>query len=498
MYYYKVSSVNNNIESILSNTILTNTLSPIPTNVRCIENNISRITIAWNIVSEASYYNIYRSTSGNGVFLKLNTSSINSTEYNDIDVSPYTTYFYKVTAVISSIERAQSVFTTANTGLIVNGYNLLDKLNWLKKNATSNNFYSIVLDKDEYIGANNLSYGGSSGITINIIGDDTMRNIYFLSQGSLFTISSGVTVILENNVTLHGSPTNNKALITIDRNGSLIMNENTSIVGNINNAYNGGGGVYCYGNFTMNGGKISNNSTMNFDSSGGGGVFVIGIFVMNGGEISDNFSARDGGGISIDNGTFTMNDGIISGNNANNGGGIYITASFAGTSTMNGGAISGNVSNSNGAFGGGGGVYISNGNFTLNGGKISNNVSNSLGFFGGGAGVFVRSSDFIMKGGEISGNTHTGSGLLNGGGGIMYDNGDSYRWSSFRMSGGVIYGRNAATELRTSDSLYYYDGYDKRRSARYGVFNGDSFSMRGYLTDSVDTIRVVNGSLLNY
>lgn len=506
-YYYKVSSVNNNVESFQSDTITTSTLSPIPDNVRSTGNNISSITLAWDSVSEASYYNIYRSVNENGGFTKINSSSVLSTGYTDTDVTPYTTYFYKVSAVIADIERAQSVFASANTGLIVTGYSLAEKLNWLQENAVSNSYYSIVLDTDEYIGSNTLSYSGASGITINLTGDGTMRNIYFLSQGSLFTITSGVTLILDNNITLCGSSTNNDSLITIGRNGNLLMNDNTFITGNSTNSSYGGGGVYCWGNFTMNGGKIINNSAINNDTDGGGGVIVVGttsikgVFTMNDGEISGNSSASGGGGVSIDGGIFTMNGGVISGNNANSGGGVYIYNYYGGTVTMNGGVISNNVSNSNGNFGGGGGVYIYYGSFTMNSGTISGNVSNSVGFFGGGGGVFISQGNFIMKGGEISGNTHMGSGTLNGGGGVAFTNSEDNR-NYFRMSGGVIYGNNAASNLKNNAgsgvALYYYDGYDNRSAAQYGTFNGDTFSRRGYLNTTNDTIRIVNGSLLTY
>jgi fibronectin type 3 domain-containing protein len=506
-YYYKVSSVNNNVESFQSDTITTSTLSPVPDNVRSTDNNISSITLVWDSVSEASYYNIYRSVNENGSFSKINSSSVLSTEYTDTEVTPYTAYFYKVSAVIADIERAQSVFASANTGLIVTGSSLAEKLSWLQENAVSNSYYSIVLDTDEYIGSNTLSYSGASGITINLTGDGTMRNINFLSQGSLFTITSGVTLILDNNITLCGSSTNNDSLITIGRNGNLLMNDNTFITGNSTNSSYGGGGVYCWGNFTMNGGKIINNSAINNDTDGGGGVIVVGtttikgVFTMNDGEISGNSSASGGGGVSIDGGIFTMNGGVISGNSANSGGGVYIYNYYGGTVTMNGGVISNNVSNSNGNFGGGGGVYIYYGSFTMNSGTISGNVSNSVGFFGGGGGVFISQGNFIMKGGEISGNTHMGSGTLNGGGGVAFTNSEDNR-NYFRMSGGVIYGNNAASVLKnnagTGVALYYYDGYDNRSAAQYGTFNGDTFSRRGYLNTTNDTIRIVNGSLLTY
>jgi len=509
-YYYKVTSINNNVESLQSNALEISTLSAIPINVRSTINNLDVINITWESVSEASGYNIYRANAENGTYTKINTSLLLTFNYNDTLVSSYTTYFYKVSAIISGIEREQSLFTLGNTGIIVPGYSLNDKLSWLQENAVSNSYYKINVINDEYISSKTLSYTGKSGISIVLVGIDTMRKIYLSSQGSIFTINTGVTFILENNITLIGRMSNTSSLITIKDNGLFIMNDNTFIIDNSSSSEISGGGVTVdYGsNFIMNGGKISGNSnTSNY--GGGGGVCIIGgSFTMNDGEISYNNSTL-GGGIYISSYTFgsvSINGGIITNNSANNGGGIYILNYPVSNSqpvpvSMNGGEISCNVSIGTGAFSGGGGVYIFYGNFTLNNGKISGNVSNSVGFYGGGAGVYIAYGSFIMKNGEISGNTHLGSNTLNGGGGIHMTNGDSSSRTSFRMSGGVIYGNSAASGLSNTGSgaatLYYYDGADNRGAAQYGTFNGNSFTRRGNLTTTNATIRVVNGVLLS-
>ena len=63
-----------------------------------------------------------------------------------------------------------------------------------------------------------------------------------------------------------------------------------------------GGGVYiAAGDFTMNGGTISENSAFYGDGCGVGGDFVSGDFTMNGGTISGNSASGNGGGIFIGN-----------------------------------------------------------------------------------------------------------------------------------------------------------------------------------------------------
>ena len=104
---------------------------------------------------------------------------------------------------------------------------------------------------------------------------------------------------------------------------------------------NAGNGVtIAAGEFTMNGGTISENNAFN-----GGGVTNYGDFTMNGGTISGNSVYAWGGGV-MNYGDFTMNGGTISGNSANNGGGGVDSHSLSANFIMNGGTILGNSASS--------------------------------------------------------------------------------------------------------------------------------------------------------
>jgi uncharacterized protein YjdB len=264
---------------------------------------------------------------------------------------------------------------------------LANKLTWLKNNAQSDQSYIIELSADEIISPQTLSYSGKNNITLTIKGIGAIRNINLSSNGSLFTVSSGVTLTLDQNITLVGRKNNSSGNVPVNlNNGNLVMNDGVKISGNTSTAPAGrGGGVYMNGGtFTMNGGEISDNAASN---GGGGGVYVnSGIFTMNGGKISGNTTSYGaGGGVFVANGTFTMNGGEIIGNEiigVGSGGGVHL--STGGTFTMNSGKISRNV---------GGGIFINGETFTMNGGIISGNqilVSNG--------GIFT------MTGGIISGN----------------------------------------------------------------------------------------------
>ena len=214
-----------------------------------------------------------------------------------------------------------------NIPIDVPGATLADKLTWLESNAASYNTYIITLDYNEGIGPKTLSYSNRSNITLRIKNTE-MRTISLSTDGILFTVGSGVTLILDSNITLQGR-SNNKGyrntVVRISSGGTLIMNAGTKITGNTTSTTDGGGGIFVNGGtFTMSGGEISGN-TIGYQNS---------------------FSGRisGGGGVCVDTGTFTMNDGEIFGNTVDSyyygyyGGGVYV---YKGTFTKNGGTIYG-------------------------------------------------------------------------------------------------------------------------------------------------------------
>ena len=226
---------------------------------------------------------------------------------------------------------------------------LANKLAWLKDNAQSNGSYTIELTADETVVNEELSYLGKDNITIILRGIGSNRTISLSSNGRMFTVNIGVTLVLDTNITLQGRSSNNTSLVWVEG-GNLIMNTGAVITGNNTNYY-GGGVEVARGVFTMNGGTISGNTAGN-----GGGVYVVGVaFIMNGGSISGNTAIGGGGGVYVMS-RFDMNGGTISGNAAENGGGVCLSS---GRFIMSGGIITGNTAASNTPSDGGGGVYLS-------------------------------------------------------------------------------------------------------------------------------------------
>jgi len=218
----------------------------------------------------------------------------------------------------------------------VPGANLAEKFAWLKDNALSGTTYTVQANANEPpLAPQTLTYSGYTPVTIKLRAGlsgipITNYSVSLSGNGSMFTIGSGVTMILENYLTLKGHSSNNAALVRVDYGGELTMQNNATINGNSGSG--SGGGVYVGGVFTMNGGTIAGNNA-NFGGtapvrfSRGGGVYVGGVFTMNGGTISGNTSEQHGGGVYVvsGSGVFTMKGGTISSNIARSqGGGVYV------------------------------------------------------------------------------------------------------------------------------------------------------------------------------
>jgi hypothetical protein len=363
--------------------------------------------------------------------------------------------------------------------------NLSGALAWIKTTAAANTTYTIRLNKDvsfePYI-LDSTAVNNKSGVTIVLRGNNIERKINLNSKGALFTVNTGVTITLDDRITLVGRNSNTTSLIRVEG-GTLVMNDGAKITGNTvipTTTTAWGGGVYVNsGIFAMNGGEISGNtasassgsvSIWANDTSLGGGVYVAsGILTMSGGEISGNaatsycrYPVSNGGGVYVASGTLTMSGGKISGNT--------ISSS---TSVSN---------SSNSSYSYGGGVYVASGTLTMSGGEISGNTATSSSRYAvsGGGGVCVESGTFIMSGGEISSNTVSSSASSSiwsaysyGGGVYVQDSGQINHFTK-TSTGGIIYGSNATATLKNNaggngDSVYVYTGSKRNSTAGSSV-----------------------------
>jgi len=323
---------------------------------------------------------------------------------------------------------------------VVPGTTLVDQLAWLRANAASDTHYIIEVNSNATIGSQALTLpAGRSNVAVSIRGIGAMRAIRISANGSLFTVGSGITLVLDGNIALQGSGDNNRFLVEINDGGTLIMNAGSGITGN----WNGGVRVNNGGTFAMFGGTISNNrgNAGNPGSHGRGGNHGSDSNVRNGnggdgGNGSDGGNGTHGGAGGVYNaGTFTMFGGTIN-NNAGGDGGWGGIGGFGGNGGNPGSGAGGRGGRrgipgggGSGGNGGVGGVHNA-GIFTVLGGTISDNT--------GGAGGRGANMGFHGRHGRNSGlgtGGHYGVGDGSGGNG---GNGGVFNTSTFTMSGGII------------------------------------------------------------
>ena len=116
-YYYKVAASNSYGDSAQSNYVLaattSNTAPSTPTNLRVTSTSSTSISLAWNTVTGAANYKVYRSTSANGTYDLITTTT--SYTYTNNSLIPNTTYYYKVAASNSYGDSVQSSYLSAQT-----------------------------------------------------------------------------------------------------------------------------------------------------------------------------------------------------------------------------------------------------------------------------------------------------------------------------------------------------------------------------------------------
>jgi len=411
-----------------------------------------RLDITWTAVPGADEYDVYYGTTAA-------TTLWTTTAFTTATITQLTdgiTYYIRLrarnsTGVSDYGPSAHGTPDKYSPGLYRNGIrignqNLNLSLSYISINTVTGDNFDIIIGEDESVSSTSLNFSGKTvGITLYGYGGE--RTINLNSNGNMFIVNNGVTLTLDENITLIGRSANNTSLVRVDSGGTFIMN----------------------------GGIISGNTTIGDNIISGGGVYVgsNGIFTMNGGSINGNAVSGNntyGGGVCVgSNGTFIMNDGSINENTANNGGGGVRTFPSA-IFTMNNGSINGNSANS------GGGVYV-DGTFTMQGGNISRNTASR------GGGIFIYGTA-TMQGGSISGNTAS-----NYGGGVYVSDG------IFRIVIGTVYGSSESnTSLRntaTTGAALYCSGETVQR----GTFIGETWNSKGTLSTTNNTIRVLNGDL---
>ena len=382
----------------------------------------------------------------------------------------------------------------AVTGLPINGQLLI----WIQGNIPLNGANAALARIDisggrtiaiVSAGTNLTNHTGANRFTITAQGT-ALGTGETTGAGRHFNVSGNSTLLLSNIILDggRGALTQNQARGGIQLTGSrLYMHPNTIIRNNRSPdvGQQGGGGVLAQSGstFTMHGGHIYNNRTIN---AHGGGVSVnLSTFIMHGGTISHNRTygigvgpgagSGSGGGVNLSsninnpNGSvFTMHGGTISHNHSggwSGGGGVFFGPHTTGT------IHNGNILHNTSAHGGG--IWVMGGNaptnpVVINNATIGHNRSgvgpgshfNSLTQYpasaltgvplnrqGGGGGIYICCGARVtMNGGIIEHNiARVGGGIfISHSAGGNRNNPRAY----FRMRSGIVrYNRATVTHL---------------------------------------------------
>jgi hypothetical protein len=323
-----------------------------------------------------------------------------------------------------------------------------------------------------------LSQTGTITVTISYIEEAITKNNTFTVTVS--ALSDG-TIIVTN--TSEWNAALNRIRIGGDNKDYFInVSENIMVAGSINNT-NTFGSVSGLSVTLMGSGLLSMSGSL-------GNMICLGenqTMIIDGVTLEGSNNRTSIVYVNAATARFELRNGTIRGNANpnpvifNDGGGVHVTN--GGTFIMSGGSISNNH-----AANCGGGVYVNNGTFTMSGGTISGNSafgSSTIPYAHGG-GVYVHRGTFTMTGGTIRRNSATTSYAY--GGGVHINSGDA----TFRIVTGTVYGSNASTNLQNIAST---SGAALNGSAQYGTFSGTTWNSNGSLSNTNNTIIVVDGEL---
>ncbi|MDR0302183.1 MAG: penicillin-binding protein activator LpoB, partial [Treponema sp.] len=104
--------------------------------------------------------------------------------------------------------------------IIVEGASLAEKLQWIEANAANDTEYRVEVTANESLSAPVLSYPRRRYVTIRLISNGGEKVLSLTGSGSIFTIESDVTLILDNGITLQGRKGNNASLVTVNSRGT--------------------------------------------------------------------------------------------------------------------------------------------------------------------------------------------------------------------------------------------------------------------------------------
>jgi uncharacterized delta-60 repeat protein len=118
VYWYKVVAVKGGQEQTVSDACCGTTAASLgaPQNVKVSYLSVTSLRVSWDALSGIDGYNVYRSASQYGTYLKVNPQPASDVHYDDAALSPSTEYWYRVAALLQGMEQGQSLPVEGYTG----------------------------------------------------------------------------------------------------------------------------------------------------------------------------------------------------------------------------------------------------------------------------------------------------------------------------------------------------------------------------------------------
>jgi hypothetical protein len=376
----------------------------------------------------------------------------------------------------------------------------------------------------------NYSYGDLSlrealSIAASQTGPDTIE---FDSSITAINLTLG-QLSITSDVTIQGSGADE---LTIDAQGnSRVFLVDSGVDATIRGltitggSSNGGGGVYIFGDLTMDSVRVTGNST----SDRGGGIYVYGTLRLSSSSVDGNSAASGGGGIYVNDTAYaTISLSTIDANEAYYGGGLYGYLGSGDRLEIDRSTISYNTAVGTWSIGGGMLIQSAAGSTGSNTKIVSSTIANNSAAYSGGIRLMYSannlelvSSTVAYNAGNESGGVQNDSGTVTAVNSIIAENtnaaasadSDVYGWlasaSVYNLlgrggSGGLTGGINGNIVLSSGysaglASLDYYGGLTKTIALLNGspaIDAGDDASVAafGLLYDQRGDDRIDDGN----
>lgn len=137
------------------------------------------INLSWTRVTGATGYNVYSSKTADGTYTKVNSEPITTTTFSSVGLNPDTIYYYKVTALNTTLESAMSdgvIATTAKDTSSANNFTVKSNFNLDKLESGK------LLDVQTNVTNNNSSQQSVLVIVALYDGTEKMVNMSYISK----------------------------------------------------------------------------------------------------------------------------------------------------------------------------------------------------------------------------------------------------------------------------------------------------------------------------